>query len=403
MLAAVSLVITSNLAFLAPPAVGAGRGLRNGIVPCMIVVGDALPDVQLEVTTANGGEAQKISEILGSGGPSVLVGVPGAFTPTCTDRHLPGYYERLASFSSLGVETIHVVTANDKWVNVAWQQKLEECMGSSELGASLRMIADPAGELLEALGMIAYLGKDFGVRSKRFALIVDSDGVVQHTAVDAGTDTLLETAADRVLDADFFKELRDKLRATTEQAVAAHLFSMSAGDAVDYLTSEPVQQQLANGFVPETTVDEALAVIRERKQRDDVRTLAEQQVAAHMTTLDALEAYNYLVSSQTLQKLQKAGVPKSTIAASLAVLKEAIPEGASPAKLRALPPSYGSEAASAGGEANVGGLLGALTLAAAGATIVAQQQGLVDLSSVQQAVSNLAAAPTASLSQAASL
>ena len=83
----------------------------------------------------------------------------------------------------MGINTIALVTTNDRFVNAQWQKSMEECMGIPEGSAPVVMLSDARGDLSEALGLIGYLGRALGVRSKRFALVIDN-GIVQYKAVD---------------------------------------------------------------------------------------------------------------------------------------------------------------------------------------------------------------------------
>jgi len=169
-----------------------------------IEVGQALPAVEVEVmdnfdSVGAGalGTTKPIKEVLGSG-TSILLGMPGAFTPTCNDVHLPGFYSAAPELKRLGVGTIALVTTNDRFVNAQWQRSMEECMGVPEGKAPVTMLSDARGDLAESLGLIGYLGRGLGVRTKRFALIVE-DGVVRYKAVDEGSDILTDTSAEAVV------------------------------------------------------------------------------------------------------------------------------------------------------------------------------------------------------------
>ena len=167
-----------------------------------IGVGGRLPEVTVEVggnleAAASLGATKSINQVLGSG-KSILLGMPGAFTPTCNDIHLPGYYKNAAEFKDLGIDTIALVTTNDRFVNAQWQKSMEECMGVPEGKSPVVMVSDARGDLAESLGLIGYLGRALGVRSKRFALVVE-DGVVTYKAVDQGSDELAETSAENVM------------------------------------------------------------------------------------------------------------------------------------------------------------------------------------------------------------
>jgi len=114
-----------------------------------------------------------IGEALGNG-TTVLVGMPGAFTPTCNDEHLPGYVNSLDRFKELGVERVAVITTNDRYVNNAWRSAIEACMQKK---SGVLMLSDGDGDLVKALGLVDDMGYGLGVRSQRFALVVES-GVV---------------------------------------------------------------------------------------------------------------------------------------------------------------------------------------------------------------------------------
>jgi peroxiredoxin len=128
-----------------------------------IQAGGRLPEIEVVLNGDDGGRSD-IRSVLGSG-QAILLGMPGAFTPTCNDRHLPGYIRGADELRRLNVRTIACITTNDRWTNEKWQADLESCLG---MNSSVLMLSDPTGDLSEALGLIGYLGKDLGVRSKRF-------------------------------------------------------------------------------------------------------------------------------------------------------------------------------------------------------------------------------------------
>jgi glutaredoxin/glutathione-dependent peroxiredoxin len=107
---------------------------------------------------------------------TVLFGVPGAFTPTCSERHLPGYVERLAEFRQRGVDVV-CMSVNDPFVMRAWAR-------SVEAPTELMMLADGNAEFTRALGLdtdaSAY---GMGIRSRRFAMLIDH-GVVRHLEIE---------------------------------------------------------------------------------------------------------------------------------------------------------------------------------------------------------------------------
>ena len=106
-----------------------------------------------------------------------------------------GYYKAAGEFAKRGIDKVAVVTMNDRFVNARWQADMEECVG---IAGNVNLLSDPRGDLAEGLGLIAYLGRDLGVRAKRFALVVD-DGSISHVAVDEGSDNLENTSAEAIL------------------------------------------------------------------------------------------------------------------------------------------------------------------------------------------------------------
>lgn len=121
-------------------------------------------------TGERGPKTVQTAEILGHG-KVVLFGVPGAFTPTCSDYHLPGYVMRVEELRAKGVETIACVAVNDAFVMEAWGRE-------HKAGSDVLMIGDGNGELTKALGLDADMS-DFGLgsRSKRYAAVI-TDGVL---------------------------------------------------------------------------------------------------------------------------------------------------------------------------------------------------------------------------------
>ena len=181
-----SAMLVSTTAYMIP-TVRQSRFVQNrGAMISMdekktIKVGTALPDVEVRVVVDAAASFVNITDLVGHG-TSVLIGMPGAFTPSCTNIHLPGFYASMEAFAKLNVTKIGVCTANDRFVNSAWETSCNFTNPDSDF---IQVMSDPRGDLAESLGLIAYLGKELGVRSKRFALLLE-DGVVQHVAVDEG-------------------------------------------------------------------------------------------------------------------------------------------------------------------------------------------------------------------------
>ncbi|HLI00436.1 MAG TPA: peroxiredoxin [Acidimicrobiales bacterium] len=155
-----------------------------------IAVGDKIPDVKVAIPTADGPKQVQTGELLGSG-KVVLFGVPGAFTPTCSDYHLPGFVLRADELKAKGVGTIACVSVNDAFVMAAWAD-------AREVGDKVLMIADGSAELTRALGLEVDLsGGGLGLRSKRYAAVIQ-DGVVTDLSVEDGLG-LDVSSADAVL------------------------------------------------------------------------------------------------------------------------------------------------------------------------------------------------------------
>lgn len=141
-----------------------------------ISVGDRLPDVELRTMTPDGPSIVKSGEVLGTG-MVVLFAVPGAFTPGCSNVHLPGFVERAGELKAKGVSTIACVAVNDPFVMDAWGK-------AHGVGEDILMLADGNGEFTSAMGLeLDGSGFGLGRRSKRYAAIVES-GVLTSLDVD---------------------------------------------------------------------------------------------------------------------------------------------------------------------------------------------------------------------------
>lgn len=135
-----------------------------------ISIGDKLPEATFKTMTADGAKAITTAEIF-SGKKVVLFAVPGAFTPTCSNNHLPGYLDNYDAILARGVDTIAVVAVNDVHVMGAWAR-----FSGGE--GKILYLADGNGDFAKAVGLDADLsGGGMGLRSKRFSMIVD-DGKV---------------------------------------------------------------------------------------------------------------------------------------------------------------------------------------------------------------------------------
>src|SRR5579871_295680 len=142
-----------------------------------IKAGDRMPAGTFKRMTKDG--PQKVStEELFKGKTVVLFSVPGAFTPTCDAKHLPGFVELADQLHAKGVDTIACMAVNDVFVMNAWGK-------SSSVGDKVLMLADGNGDYARALGLeLDAKGYGMGMRGQRFALVV-KDGTVTHVNVEA--------------------------------------------------------------------------------------------------------------------------------------------------------------------------------------------------------------------------
>ncbi|TNH75759.1 peroxiredoxin [Aeromonas hydrophila] len=141
----------------------------------MIAIGQALPAGEFTFITAEG-KQQRDSQSLFGGKRVVLFAVPGAFTPTCSNAHLPGYVVLADKFKEKGVDAICCLSVNDAFVMKAWQD--------AQNAEAIIMLADGDGSWTRALGLAKETGAFGGVRAQRFALIAN-DGVVEQLFVEA--------------------------------------------------------------------------------------------------------------------------------------------------------------------------------------------------------------------------
>lgn len=141
-----------------------------------IAVGDTIPDVQLSTMTEDGPQSVSSIETLGKG-KVVLFAVPGAFTPTCSDYHLPGFVLRADEIQGKGVDTIACLSVNDAFVMGAWGR-------DQGVGDRVLLLGDGNGDFTRAVGLeLDGTGIGLGLRSQRYAAILE-DGVVKSLFVE---------------------------------------------------------------------------------------------------------------------------------------------------------------------------------------------------------------------------
>ncbi|HWU02648.1 MAG TPA: peroxiredoxin [Novosphingobium sp.] len=141
-----------------------------------IAVGQSVPDVKLVKSTTSEREPVQTGEYF-KGKKVALFSVPGAFTPTCSAKHLPGFVEKAAELKAKGIDEIVCTAVNDPFVMGIW--------GEQKGSADITMLADGNGDFAEALGLTMD-GSGFGLgkRGQRFALVIN-DGVVEQVLVEA--------------------------------------------------------------------------------------------------------------------------------------------------------------------------------------------------------------------------
>jgi peroxiredoxin len=141
-----------------------------------IQVGDRLPDVPLTIAGADGPKPTTAGEFF-AGKRIALFAVPGAFTPTCSARHLPSFVDKASELKSRGIDEIACTSVNDAFVMAAWGQR--------DGSADITMLADGNGAFADAIGLTMD-GSKFGMgkRSQRYSIVVN-DGVVEQLNVEA--------------------------------------------------------------------------------------------------------------------------------------------------------------------------------------------------------------------------
>ena len=155
-----------------------------------IQVGDRIPAGTFKTMTADGPANLSTEELL-AGKTVVLVSVPGAFTPTCHARHLPGFVDHIDAIKAKGVDTVAFMAVNDVFVMNAWGK-------AQHADGKITMLADGNGDVTTALGLeMDASAWGMGKRGQRFALVV-KDGVVTHANVESGGEFRV-SAADYVL------------------------------------------------------------------------------------------------------------------------------------------------------------------------------------------------------------
>jgi peroxiredoxin len=151
-----------------------------------ISVGDRVPNTKLVKATELGPEAIESDEYF-KGRRIALFSVPGAFTPTCSAKHLPGFVEKSDDILAKGIDEIACTAANDAFVMTAWGK-------ASGVAGKVTMLADGNGDFPKALGLDADMSAyGMGTRGKRFSMVVN-DGIVEQLNVEAPGEFRVSTA-----------------------------------------------------------------------------------------------------------------------------------------------------------------------------------------------------------------
>ena len=189
-------------------------------IPEPITVGSPIPAVDVEmlrlstddkdddriVVTSEPVTADEILATSSPDGKAILVGMPGAFTPTCSSQHLPGLIASATRLRQLGVEKIAVVTTNDRFVNEEWG-RMQGLFAASQVAddnddnskCPIIMLSDGDAALVKELGMVQDMGFGVGLRSKRFALVLENGLVTRVLTDDEGMDSCELTSATNLI------------------------------------------------------------------------------------------------------------------------------------------------------------------------------------------------------------
>lgn len=150
----------------------------------MIKVGDAIPAVDITVIDADGQNIVSTVDFF-AGKKAVLMALPGAFTPTCSESHLPGYVVNADDMKAKGVDVVACLSVNDSFVMTEWQKV--------QNAGQLAMIADGNAELTKAMDLTLETGPFGGTRSQRYSMIIDN-GIVTSLNIEPGKELTVSDA-----------------------------------------------------------------------------------------------------------------------------------------------------------------------------------------------------------------
>lgn len=188
-------VIGQNFRVAAAPSFSVGRSRKFAVsaMASVDLVGKKLPDGEFAYFDSDGNMQSISVEQLTKGKKLVLFAVPGAFTPTCSQKHLPGFIENADALKAKGIDTIACVSVNDPFVMKAWADQ-------TGTGDKILMLADGSGVFTKSLGVELDLSdKGLGIRSRRYSLLAE-DGVIKTANVEEGG-AFTVSGADEILKA----------------------------------------------------------------------------------------------------------------------------------------------------------------------------------------------------------
>lgn len=158
-----------------------------------VAIGEKLPEAKFRYFDSEGNMKEMTTEQLCKGKKVVMFAVPGAFTPTCSMKHLPGFIEKAEEIKAKGVDTIACISVNDAFVMDAWGK-------SVGAGDKVLMLADGNGQFAKGLGVeLDLTDKGLGVRSRRYALLADDQVVKVLNLEEGGAFTV--SSADTIMEA----------------------------------------------------------------------------------------------------------------------------------------------------------------------------------------------------------
>lgn len=156
-----------------------------------IKVGDKIPEATLMQMTEKGPQPISTKDLFG-GKKVVLFALPGAFTPTCSNQHLPGYVQKAGDIKAKGVDAIACLSVNDAFVMGAWGN-------AQKVGDNVLMLADGSAEFTKKLGLeLDASGFGMGIRSQRYSMLVD-DGVVKQLNLEEAPASAEKSGAETML------------------------------------------------------------------------------------------------------------------------------------------------------------------------------------------------------------